>query len=130
MYEIKCKPLIFQRHLVTIHFNLLQEVREILNQLRTSFHNLGKGIVEVPLFQPLQHLRDRFVKSLMCEISTVMHITRQPIPNTNTNNVQLCEDLDTIGKYEQGYFLLNRIKELSDTLYSQYRSFTPREFLQ
>ncbi|CAC5376814.1 unnamed protein product [Mytilus coruscus] len=107
-------------HLFTIQFNMLQEAREVVNQLHAPPNNFGFSLLR---------LRNSYIKSLMCEISMIMHILEQPVPPTSGKSVQLCENLDRIGKYEQGYVLLDRIEKLSRTLHSQYSSLRPDDVL-
>lgn len=99
---------------------MLQEAREVVNQLHAPPNNFGFSLLR---------LRNSYIKSLMCEISMIMHILEQPVPPTTAKDVKLCENLDRTGKYEQGYFLLDKIEKLSRTLHSQYSSLRPDDVL-
>lgn len=109
---------LFQTEAIAEYYKALQESKDILRQFnipeyRTQFYRLG----------------DVYITSLMNEMCKIMAIADiAPYRTTNTST-DTCQTTTRLEKFQQAYFFLESLKEISLTIYDEYTSMRPSDIL-
>lgn len=109
----------FQVELLASHIRILNESIEVIKSLNNSEYS-----------QQLRNLENRYIKSLICEITKVLHFMGCPLVNPSSNTIQLCPVYGRYGIYQQTYFFLGRLRRLVVTLHEQYSFMTIEDLVQ